>query len=160
MSVQTDNRATVERFWGALDDGPPRGEALEAWKDIFAEDAVWEMPFAPEPLADTVPGRHLIGHFVDWFFYSVPDLRIDSLTVHDTTDPELFILELHGKATVTQTGKIYANTYCTHMRIRDGKVALIREYFNPNVVVEAFGRDVIAEGMSAVMAAAGVGAAQ
>ena len=42
----------------------------------------------------------------------------------------------------------------------DGKVALIREYFNPNIVLEAFGRDVIAEGMSAVMAAAGVGAAQ
>ncbi|KIU13615.1 phenazine biosynthesis A/B family protein, partial [Mycolicibacterium llatzerense] len=118
------------------------------------------MPFAPEPLADTVPGRHLIGHFIDWFFASVPDLRIDSLIVHDTTDPELFILELHGNATVTQTGKIYANTYCTHMRIRDSKVVLIREYFNPNVVLEAFGRDVIAEGMSAVMAAAGVGAAQ
>ncbi len=46
------------------------------------------------------------------------------------------------------------------MRIRDGKVALIREYFNPNVVPEAFGRDVIAEGMAAVMAAAGVGAGQ
>ncbi|KAA0078870.1 nuclear transport factor 2 family protein [Mycolicibacterium sp. P9-64] len=160
MSVQTDNRATVERFWKALDDGPPRGEVLEAWKDNFAEDGVWEMPFAPEPLAASVPGRHLIGHFIDWFFESVPDLRIDSLTVHDTTDPELFVLELHGKATVAQTGKIYANTYCTHMRIRDGKVVLIREYFNPNVVLEAFGRDVIAEGMTAVMAAAGVAASQ
>jgi ketosteroid isomerase-like protein len=160
MSVQTDNRATVERFWKALDDGPPRGQALEAWKDTFAADGVWEMPFAPKPLAERVPGRHLIGHFIDWFFDSVPDLHIDSLTVHDTTDPELFVLELHGTATVSQTGKIYANTYCTHMRIRDGKIVLFREYFNPEVVLDAFGRDVIAEGMSAVMAAAGVGVGQ
>jgi uncharacterized protein len=160
MSVQTDNRATVERFWKALDDGPPRGEALEAWKDTFAEDGVWEMPFAPKPLAESVPGRHLIGHFIDWFFDSVPDLRIDSLTVHDTTDPELFVLELHGTATVTQTGKVYSNTYCTHMRIRNGKIVLFREYFNPDIVLEAFGRDEIAKGMSVVMAAAGVGASQ
>ncbi|MHA6631606.1 nuclear transport factor 2 family protein [Pseudonocardia sichuanensis] len=156
MSAQADNRAVVERFWGALDDGPPRGAALEAWKDTFAEDAVWEMPFAPEPLAKSVPGRHLIGHFIDWFFESVPDLRVDSLTVHDATDPELFVLELHGTATVSQTGKIYANTYCTHMRIRDGRIVLFREYFNPDVVLEAFGHDEIAKGMSSVLAAAGV----
>jgi ketosteroid isomerase-like protein len=156
MSAQADNRAMVERFWGALDDGPPRGAALEVWKDTFAEDAVWEMPFAPEPLAKSVPGRHLIGHFIDWFFDSVPDLRIDSLTVHDTTDPELFVLELHGTATVSQTGKIYANTYCTHMRIRDARIVLFREYFDPAVVLEAFGHDEIAKGMSSVLAAAGV----
>jgi ketosteroid isomerase-like protein len=90
----------------------------------------------------------------------VPDLRIDSLTVHDTTDPELFVLELHGTATVTQTGKVYSNTYCTHMRIRNGKIVLFREYFNPDIVLEAFGRDEIAKGMSVVMAAAGVGASQ
>ncbi len=93
MSAQADNRATVERFWKALDDGPPRGATLEAWKDTFADDSVWEMPFAPEPLSTSVPGRHLIGHFIDWFFESVPDLHVDSLTVHDTTDPELFILD-------------------------------------------------------------------
>lgn len=156
MSAQADNRATVERFWKALDAGPPRGATLEAWKDTFADDSVWEMPFAPEPLSTSVPGRHLIGHFIDWFFASVPDLHVDSLTVHDTTDPELFILELQGTATVTQTGKIYSNTYCTHMRIRNGKIVLFREYFNPAVVLEAFGHDVIAEGMATVLAAAGV----
>ena len=160
MSTQTDNRVTVERFWEALDDGAPRGAALESWKENFAEDAVCEMPFAPEPHAQSVPGRHLIGHFIDWFFESVPDLRIGSLTVHETTDPELFVLELQGKATVAQTGKIYANTYCTHMRLRDGKVVLIREYFNPDVVLEAFGLEEIAKGMSAVMAAAGVQVSQ
>lgn len=156
MSTRAENRKVVDSFWADLDGGPPTGTALEAWKDWFARDAVWEMPFAPEPLVKAVPGGELIGHFIDWFFESVPDLVIDSLVVHDTTDPELFILELHGRATVAQNGKIYANTYCTHMRIRDGKVALIREYFDPSVVEEAFGRDLIAEGMAKVLAAAGL----
>jgi ketosteroid isomerase-like protein len=160
MSTQAENRKVVEGFWGDLDSGPPTGQELETWKEWFADDAVWEMPFAPEPLAKSVPGRDLIGHFVDWFFKSVPDLQIDSLVVHDTTDPELFVLELHGKATVAQNGKIYANTYCTHMRIKDGKVVLMREYFDPNIVVGAFGVEVIAEGMSEVMAAAGLGASK
>lgn len=156
MSTQAENRKVIDRFWSDLDGGPPTGPDLEEWKEWFAEDAVWEMPFAPEPLARVVPGGALIGHFVDWFFQSVPDLRIDSLTVHDTKDPELFILELHGKATVSQNGNIYANTYCTHMRVRDGKVVLIREYFDPNIVEQAFGAELIAEGMGKVMAAAGL----
>lgn len=156
MSTQAENRSVVDGFWSDLDGGPPTGAALETWKKWFADDAVWEMPFAPEPLAKAVPGGALIGHFVDWFFASVPDLAIGSLVVHDTTDPELFVLELQGKATVAQNGKIYANTYCTHMRVRDGKVVLIREYFDPTVVVEAFGVEVIAEGMATVMAAAGL----
>ncbi|NKY33029.1 SnoaL-like domain-containing protein [Nocardia speluncae] len=156
MSTQAENRKVVDHFWSDLDGGPPSGAKLEEWKDWFAEEAVWEMPFAPEPLAKAVPGRALIGHFVDWFFGSVPDLVIDSLVVHDTTDPELFVLELHGRATVAQNGNIYANTYCTHMRARDGKVTLIREYFDPNVVVGAFGVELIGEGMATVMAAAGL----
>lgn len=156
MSTQAENRKVVESFWGDLEGGAPKGDRLEQWKDYFADHAVWEMPFAPEPLAKEVPGRHLIGHFVDWFFQSVPDLRIESLVVHDTTDPELFILELRGRATVAQTGNIYANTYCTHMRISGGKVVLMREYFDPSIVQNAFGAEVIAEGMSSVMAAAGL----
>ncbi|MCF8607570.1 nuclear transport factor 2 family protein [Gordonia sp. HY442] len=160
MSARAKNREVVDRFWSDLDEGPPTGSELETWKDWFAPDAVWEMPFAPEPLAKAVPGRDLIGHFVDWFFKSVPDLRIDSLVVHDTSDPELFVLELHGVATVTQNSNVYANTYCTHMRIRDGKVTLMREYFDPKVVVDAFGVEVIAEGMSQVMAAAGLEASK
>lgn len=156
MSTQAENRKVVDGFWGDLDGGPPTGTRLEEWKGWFADDAVWEMPFAPEPLAKAVPGRALIGHFVDWFFASVPDLVIESLVVHDTTDPELFVLELRGRATVAQNGKVYANTYCTHMRIRDGKVALIREYFDPTIVEGAFGTELIAEGMSKVMAAAGL----
>jgi ketosteroid isomerase-like protein len=160
VKTRAENRKVVDGFWGDLADGPPTGAELEDWKDWFAQDAVWEMPFAPEPLAKSVPGRALIGHFVDWFFESVPDLVIDSLVVHDTTDPELFVLELHGRATVKQNGNIYANTYCTHMRVRDGKVVLIREYFDPNIVEHAFGGDLIAEGMSKVMAAAGLAVAR
>lgn len=150
-----DNRAVVERFWGALETAPPTGAALEAWKDLFADDAVWEMPFAPAPLVTEVPGRALIGHFVDWFFGAAPDLRITSLDIQDTTDPELFVLELQGEATVAASGRTYANTYCTHMRIVDGRVSVFREYFNPAAVMDAFGREALERGVADVMAAAG-----
>lgn len=156
MSTHSDNRKVVDQFWAALDDGPPRGADLESWKDTFADDAVWEMPFASAPLPRSVPGRHLIGHFVDWFFTAAPDLRIVSSVVHETTDPELFILELHGEAHLSLNGNTYANNYCTHMRVRNGKIVLFREYFDPDEVVRAFGRDEIVKGMEQVIAAAGI----
>lgn len=84
MSVQADNRATVERFWSALDDGPPRGERALSGRTSSPRMPSGKCLSRQSPRRYR-PGRHLIGHFIDWFFLLVPDLRIDSLTVHDTT---------------------------------------------------------------------------
>ena len=141
----------MERFWGALDDGPPR-EALEAWKDNFAGTASGRC--RSRRAARRHGARtHLIGHFIDWFFGSVPDC---GSTDRADDRPGTLRSGTARKGNGHSTRKIYANTYCTHMRIRDGKAVLIREYFNPNVVLEAWAR-CHRQGHVSGVAAAGVG---
>src|SRR3546814_2538428 len=97
----------------------------------------WSSDVCSSDLA--IPGRALIGHFLDWFFAAVPDMRISDRVVHPTLDPNLFVIEFKAKATVTMTGKPYTQTYILNMQIRDGKLALLREHFDSLVAWESLG---------------------
>ncbi|MGE4427267.1 MAG: nuclear transport factor 2 family protein [Solirubrobacteraceae bacterium] len=152
--MTSQSRRVVEEFWAPFESGSPTGEAAERWKGLFAEDGVWEMPFAPAPVPEVVAGRVLIGHFADWLFAAVPDLRLVSFDARETADPQVILIEMQMTSPVTYTGRTYANTYCSLMRIVDGRVALFREYFDPTVVLDAFGVEVLEAGIGQVMAAA------
>ncbi|API59817.1 hypothetical protein BSL82_11230 [Tardibacter chloracetimidivorans] len=155
MDIREENKKIVEKFFGYLQSPLPSGSDLVEMKNMFSDDAVWEMPFMPAPLEKAIPGRALIGHFLDWFFAAVPDMRISDRVVHPTLDPNLFVIEFKANATVTMTGKPYNQTYILNMQIRDGKLALLREHFDSMVVWESFGGyDGLLEGGAKIQEAA------
>jgi uncharacterized protein len=51
--------------------------------------------------------------------------------VHHTDGPEVVIVELVTRGTLTTTGGTFAATSIQVLRIRDGKIVLFRNYFNP-----------------------------
>lgn len=152
--MASKSRSVVEKFWAPFKDGAPTGEAAEEWKNSFAEDAVWEMPFAPAPVPRVIEGRAAIGHFADWLFAVAPDLHILRISIAETEDPAVVVVEMQMASTLAINGRAYANTYCTIMRVVDDKIALFREYFDPNVVVDAFTLEEIAKGLAEITAAA------
>lgn len=155
MDNREENKKIIEKFFGYLQSPLPSGSDLVEMKDMFRDDAVWEMPFMPAPLEKAIPGRALIGHFLDWFFAAVPDMRISDRVVHSTLDPNLFVIEFKAAATVTMTGKPYNQTYILTMEIQDGKLARLREHFDAMVVWEAFGGyDGLQEGGAQIQEAA------
>lgn len=155
--MASKSRSVVEKFWAPFEDGAPTGETAEEWKNSFAEDAVWEMPFAPAPVPRAIEGRAAIGHFADWLFSVAPDLHIRSISIAETDDPAVVFVEMQMASTLAINGRAYANTYCTVMHVVDGKVALFREYFDPNIVVEAFTVEAIAKGLAEITAAVAAG---
>jgi ketosteroid isomerase-like protein len=69
-------------------------------------------------------------------------LRIDDLeavAVHHTDDPEVVIVELVTRGTLTSTGRTFAGTSMQVFRIRDGKIVLFRDYFNLRGLDELLG---------------------
>jgi uncharacterized protein len=67
-------------------------------------------------------------------------LRIDDLetvALHHTSDPEVVIVELLSRVTLATTGRRLAVRSIQVFRIRDGKIALFRDYFNPNGLADA-----------------------
>lgn len=151
--MSLSSREVVEDFWAPFEVGAPTGKAKEEWKNRWAADAVWEMPFAPEPLPRVIEGGQVIGHFADWLFAIAPDLHVVELSIRATEDPDLVVMEVQMTSTLGHNGRTYANSYCSLIRVVDGKIALFREYFDPTVVREAFGEDGLEKAVDHVMAA-------
>lgn len=54
-------------------------------------------------------------------------------------DPDWVLAEYRGEIEMLATGGPYNNHYCGLFHLRDGKIVLFREYYNPIVLTEAFG---------------------
>jgi uncharacterized protein len=102
--------------------------------DLYAPDVVIEMPFAPGGVPVTTKGQDSLRAQMNaasgqWSFTSA-----DNITVHETIDPAVLVVEyrIHGRATAT--GKEFALNYIAVMRVEDGLIVSARDYGNPDEV--------------------------
>ena len=72
-------------------------------------------------------------------FWSASSGSAITVAVHHTDDPEVLIVELVARATVTTTGHAFTARSIQVFRIRDGKILLFRDSANPNALAEALG---------------------
>ena len=104
---------------------------VDGFVDLFAPDGVIELPFAGPGMPARLAGQQAIrdySHRMD-----ASPLRIDDLeatALYHTDDPEVVIIELATRGTVTSTGRTFEGTSIQVFRIRDGKIVLFRDYFN------------------------------
>jgi ketosteroid isomerase-like protein len=59
------------------------------------------------------------------------------IVVHETTDPEVIIVEYEARGTVVATGAPFQQTVIAVIRVRDGLILSYRDYINPLPVAEA-----------------------
>ena len=50
---------------------------------------------------------------------------------HPFADPNAAVAEFKAEATIKATGRIYAQRYVLFLRAAGGKIAFLREYFDP-----------------------------
>lgn len=113
---------------------------MEAFASVWAEDAVQDMPYAPEGFPRRVESRdNLIQHYEAWPEVSGEANFTDELVFYPMADPTMVFAEWHGVVEIIPTGRIYDQRYGGLFRVVNGKIVLFREYFNPIVFVEAFG---------------------
>ena len=112
----------------------------DGFADLFAPDAVIEAPFAPPGAPSRLVGREAIREYARQVVAS--PLRLEDFEVEElyqTPDPEVVIVEMHAKATVTTTGQSVAATSIQILRIRDGQILLFRDFADPGILASAIG---------------------
>jgi len=113
----------------------------DGFADLFAPDAVIEVPFAPPGVPSRLEGREAIREYSR--HVTATPLRLEDFEVaehYQTQDPEVVIVEMRTNGTVTTTGRPFAATSIQVLRIRDGQIVLFRDFADPRVL-----EDVIAE---------------
>jgi len=109
-----------------------RNQDTDGFADLFAPDGVIESPFAAPDMPSRLEGQQAIREFSRRMAAS--PLRIDDLeplAVYQTDDPEIIIVELVTYGTLAGTGRTLTGTSIQVFQIRDGKIILFRDYFNP-----------------------------
>ena len=113
----------------------------DGFADLFAPDAVIESTFAGPPGTPVrLEGREAIREYSRRVMAS--PLRMEDFEVvelYQTQDPEVVIVEMRAKGTVTTTGRPFATTSVQILRIREGHIALWRDFADPRVFEELIG---------------------
>jgi len=102
------------------------------WQTLIADDLVWELPYAPaigHPAR--LSGREEVVRHVTWFLGAVDHFRFFDLTVYACADPDAAVAEVKAEALIKPTGRMYRQEYVLFLRAAGGKIAFLREYFDP-----------------------------
>lgn len=102
------------------------------WQTLIADDILWELAYAPaigHPAR--LSGREEVVRHVTWFLGAVEDFRFFDLKVYPFADPVGAVAEVKAEGLIKPTGRIYHQDYVLFLRAADGKIAFLREYFDP-----------------------------
>jgi ketosteroid isomerase-like protein len=114
------------------------------WQTLIADDLVWELPYAPalgHPARLT--GREEVVRHVTWFLGAVEEFRFFDLRVYAFADPEGAVAEVRGDGRIRSTGRTYCHNYVLFLRASGGKIAFLREYFDPVRAAKALNTPVL-----------------
>ena len=107
----------------------------DGFADLFAPDAVIESPFAPLGAPSRLEGREAIREYSRHVMAS--PLRFENFEVaelYQTQDPQVVIVEMRAKGTLTTTGQSFAATSIQILRIQEGQIVLFRDFADPRVL--------------------------
>jgi uncharacterized protein len=114
------------------------------WRTLIADDVLWELPYAPaigHPAR--LSGRDEVVRHIDWFLGAVKDFRFVEVTVHAFADPNAAVAEAKAEAFIKPTGRIYHQDYVVFLRAAGGKIAFLREYFDPTRAATAMNTPIV-----------------
>jgi uncharacterized protein len=102
---------------------------MDAFADLFAPDAVIEMPFGGAGLPARLRGQAEIRAFSTGAGHALMELTdLRTVAVHQTLDPEVVVVELRSTGRVVATGEAFDVPCIQVFRIRDGRILLFRDY--------------------------------
>lgn len=115
---------------------------MDAFAATWADDALQEMPYAPEGFPKRVAGKdNLIAHYAAWPTNSGDADFTSQLRFYPMQDPEVVFAEWAGQVAIVSTGRIYNQRYGGLFHVENGQIKLFREYFDPAPFTYAFGLD-------------------
>ena len=113
----------------------------DGFADLFAPDAVIEFSFhGPPGTPVRLEGREAIREYSRRVMASPLQLEDYEVTeLYQAQDPEVVIVEMRAKGTVTTTGRPFTATSIQILRIREGHIVLFRDFADPRFLEDVTG---------------------
>jgi uncharacterized protein len=108
---------------------------LDDYADLFAEDGVFEIPFAPAGVPRRIEGRDALRSLfragAERSRRTARFTGVDYRAVHETADPEVVVAEFEVRGERTQGGEPFTFSDVIVLRAREGRILSLRDYWNP-----------------------------
>lgn len=122
MLATTSPREVFEALIGRIS-----AAQWEELAELYAEDAVAEIPFAlPGP--DRVEGREQLRARFAAAAGGLLRLHVSNVVVHETADPEVIIAEFDYHGQISITGRSFDAANVQVLRIRNGLIVHTRDF--------------------------------
>lgn len=126
------NKQIVLDFYAA----GARGD-MDACFALLADDVVWTN-IGTTRFSGTFDGKQALVEQLLGPLFGQLKAGIASTIENLTAEGDTVVAQTSGRAE-TVDGKAYNNSYCQVIRIRDGKIAAVKEYFDTALVDAVFG---------------------
>ena len=107
--------------------------------DLYAEDTVVETPFAL-PAPHRAEGRDAVRAHFARSGAGAMEMRTENVRVHETTDPEVIIIECDYRGRFIPTGRTFEVPSIQILTVRDGLIVSARDFTNHAVIAAAAGQ--------------------
>ncbi|GAA2809464.1 nuclear transport factor 2 family protein [Crossiella cryophila] len=107
---------------------------MAAFVQLWAPAGIMEFPFAAPGAPRRIEGRDAVWEYLR-DYPEILDIReFPSVLVHETTDPEVLVVELEAAGFVVASGAPYRIGYVAVLTIRDGEIHTYRDYWSPTAL--------------------------
>ncbi|MBP2707414.1 nuclear transport factor 2 family protein [Microbispora sp. RL4-1S] len=114
----------------------------DALADLYADDAVHEIPFRFPGMPARYEGREQVraAYRAIWGASPVRPEEIRDVVTHETADPEVIVAEQVVAGLVPATGDSFAVPGVLVLRVRDGLITHVRDYMDALAATQALDR--------------------
>src|SRR5258707_3955321 len=114
------------------------------WQTLIADEVVWELPYAAALGHPTrLSGRAEVARHAAWFVGAVEKFRFFDVRLHPFADANAAVAEVQADGVIKATGRTYRQEYMEFLRAVAGKIALLREYFDPTRAANAMNTPIL-----------------
>lgn len=119
--------------------GDNLSDTAENFIDLFAEDILFEFPYAPPESVQAIHGKAELANYLPKVgkLISVQSMSLNRVILSD--DKKSAVLEFTCKGVGTETGVRYDQTYISVIDIKNKLISRYRDYWNPLIVLSATG---------------------
>ena len=107
------------------------GNDVAGWAALWDENGRLELPYFPDEELRVIEGAAAIRAQGEKVKTVMSSIKFFDRVYRATDEAGTYIVEYSGEGELLAGGQ-YKNTYIVVATVRDGKVCLWREYFNPN----------------------------
>lgn len=131
------NIALLRRYLEGINTGD-----FAALREVLHPEISFELPFVAGDSPKVTKGFDNVVAYLRGVPGFVESMRLHDFRIHAfADDPNELVAEYRSDMTL-KGGRPYQNTYITRATVRDGRLVLFREHFDPIAFVEAVGGSV------------------